>query len=239
MSLTRSSGQAATPLESCAVPAIQACRKLTATLGGGGESCDDCQSVVRCWRCDRRHLHEVRLIVGRIHRSRGPETIMHRAHTAARTAAWLLASALAIDCGEPTKPHASLTATVVSEPTPRSTASANGSPFWTGGFSVDVLVKNQSDVAAQIDMCGGPELEVESQPDVWTSAGVPMCALTEGTSGMIDVPPRGERQWSQPVYPPSSAVPLSPRRVRLLFRYWTVGTSGEADELRSTPFELN
>lgn len=163
---------------------------------------------------------------------------MHRAHTTARAAVWLVASTLAIDCSEPTKPHASLALTVVSEPTPRSTASANGSPFWTGGFSVDVLVKNESDLAAQISMCGGPELEVESQPDVWSSAGVPMCALSGGTSGIIDVPPRGERRWSQSVYPPSSAVQLSPGRVRLLFRYWTVGASGEADELRSAPFEL-
>jgi hypothetical protein len=162
---------------------------------------------------------------------------MYRAHIAVRAAAWLLASVLAIDCSEPTKPHASLALTVLSEPTPRSTASVNGSPFWTGGFSVDVLVKNESDVAAQINMCGGPELEVESQPDVWTSAGVPMCAAG-GTSGIIDVPPRGERQWNQSVYPPSSAVQLSPARVRLLLRYWTVGTWGSADELRSAPFEL-
>jgi hypothetical protein len=164
---------------------------------------------------------------------------MQRGHTAARAAAWLLASALAIDCSEPTKPHASLTATVVSEPIPRSTASANGSPFWTGGFSVDVLVKNQSDLAAQINMCGGPELEVESPPDGWTSAGVTMCALAGGASDIIDVPARGEVLRTQTVFPPSSSVKLSPGRVRLLFRYWTVGMWGEADELRSAPFELN
>src|SRR5689334_2698523 len=115
---------------------------------------------------------------------------MTRAPISARSiASWVLAGLAAAGCREPTKPHASITVELVSEPVPKSTASANGSPFWTGGFSVDVVARNPSDFAVKIGTCGGPEVEHESQPDVWTVVGVPMCASPGGSDfGIIDVP---------------------------------------------------
>src|SRR4029450_10313492 len=86
-----------------------------------------------------------------------------------RTVTWLLASAVALGCSEPTaQPHANLSVTVVSEPIPWSTASINGAPNWASGFSVDVVLRNQSAVASAEYLQCGPSLERESQPGTWT-----------------------------------------------------------------------
>jgi hypothetical protein len=159
---------------------------------------------------------------------------MHRAHTAARgIAAWLLAGLVATGCSEPTAPHASLSVAVVSDPIPGSTF-VGGAPNWNT-FSVDVVVRNESDVAAQLNPCG-PELEYESSAGEWIADASRMCAL--GGGGAIELPPRSERQWRETLVPPPQTATGSPARVRLLFLYFTVGVAGTADEARSGPIEL-
>ena len=162
---------------------------------------------------------------------------MQRAHISARgVAAWLLASAVAIDCSEPTEPpapRASLSVAVLSAPRPSST-SVDGAPNWNI-FSVDVVVKNQSNVAARIPGCG-PALEVESPAGGWTVVAEMLCAL--GAGDAIELPPMGERQWRPTIVMGSRSATTSPGRVRLLFRYHAVDPVGPLDEARSAPFEL-
>jgi hypothetical protein len=155
---------------------------------------------------------------------------MHRAHTAARgIAAWLLAGVVATGCSEPTaQPHASLSVEV-SEPIAGSTF-VGGAPNWAMGFTVDIVLKNQSDVGVKVDPCG-PALEHESQAGGWSSLWEPMCI--EGS--MIELPPKGERQLRQTSF---RVTTFPPERVRMLFRYWAVGQTGQADEARSGPIEL-
>jgi hypothetical protein len=157
---------------------------------------------------------------------------MHRAHVAARAAAWLAASVLAIDCSEPTKPHASLTVAVVSGPIPGSTL-VGGAPNWNT-FTVDVVVRNESDVAAQLNPCG-PQLEYQTPTGEWI-VDQQLCGLPGGI--IIEVAPRGERQFRETRIPPSRSVTGTPVRVRLMYQYFTPGVAGIADEARSEPFAL-
>ena len=163
---------------------------------------------------------------------------MSRSPTALpRTVTWLLASAVALGCSEPTaQPHANLSVTVVSEPIPWSTASINGAPNWAGGFSLDVLLRNQSTVASAEYLQCGPALERESQPGTWTRDVEPMCAL-EGTNPIV-VPPLGEVQLHSTIFGGYPVTTVAPGRFRLLYRYFTTGVAGTADEARSAPFEL-
>ncbi|HEX7977980.1 MAG TPA: hypothetical protein VF461_05220 [Gemmatimonadaceae bacterium] len=147
--------------------------------------------------------------------------------------AWLLAGVIATGCREPTAPHASLSVAVVSDPIPGSSF-VGGAPNWNT-FSVDVVVRNESDVAAEIAPCG-PQLEYESPAGEWIADASRMCAL--GGGGTIELPPRSERQWRETLVPPPLTVTGSPAHVRLLYWYATVGVSGLADEARSGPIEL-
>jgi hypothetical protein len=158
---------------------------------------------------------------------------MYRAPAAAHVAAWLVASVLAIDCSEPTKPHASLSVAVVSGPIPGSTF-VGGAPNWNT-FTVDVVVRNESDVAAQLNPCG-PRMEYQTPTGEWT-ADTQFCAAVGGI--IIELAPRSERQWREMRIPPSRSVTGTPVRVRLLYQYFTPGTAGVVDEARSEPIELN
>jgi len=135
-------------------------------------------------------------------------------------------------CTEPTAPRASLSVAVLSVPIPGS-AFVGGAPNWNT-FTVDVLVKNQSDAAAELDSCG-PEVEYETPTGQWV-ADTQMCSLQAGAR--IQLPPRSERQWRETHIPPSRSATGMPVRVRLLYRYFTVGVAGDADEVRSEPIEL-
>lgn len=121
---------------------------------------------------------------------------------------------------------------VVSAPSPASTSS-EGVPNWAI-FSVDVLVKNQSDVAVQIPGCG-PALERETQAGSWPIVVEMLCAL--GAGDAIELPPMSERQWRQTIAA-SRSDGISPGRYRLMFRYAAAGQVGSLDEARSVPFEL-
>jgi hypothetical protein len=158
---------------------------------------------------------------------------MRPAHTSARAiAGWLLASVIALGCSGATEPapRANLSVTVVSVP---DYYLIDGAPNQTT-FSVDILVKNESDVAVQIPGCG-PVLERESQPGSWTIVAQMLCAL--GAGDAIELSPRSERQWRQMIAA-SRSDPLSPGRYRLMFRYAAAGQAGALDEARSAPFEL-
>lgn len=148
----------------------------------------------------------------------------------------LLCSVAAIDCSKPTEPptpRATLSVAVVSAPSANST-SVDGAPNWNT-FSVDVVVKNQSNVAARIPGCG-PALEVESPAGTWTVVAEMLCAL--GAGDAIELSPMGERYWRPTIVMASRSATVSPGRVRLLFRYHAVGQVGALDEARSAPFEL-
>ncbi len=140
-------------------------------------------------------------------------------------------------CSEPTEPapRATLSVAVVSEPIPGpdSYYSIDGAPNWSS-FSVDVLVRNQSDVAVRLVGCG-PALERESQRGSWPIVTEMLCAL--GAGDAIELAPRSERQWRQTIAASRSDT-MSPGRYRLMFRYAAVGQVGLADEARSAPFEL-
>jgi hypothetical protein len=121
---------------------------------------------------------------------------------------------------------------VVSGPIPGSTF-VGGAPNWNT-FTVDVVVRNESDVVANPNPCG-PQVEYESTAGEWTE-DTQMCAAA--LLGDIELPPRSERQWRVTRNPPSRTGAASPLRVRLLYRYFTIGVAGSAGEARSEPFEL-
>jgi len=79
-------------------------------------------------------------------------------------------------------------------------------------------------------------LERESQPGTWTNVVEPMCAL-EGSDPIL-VPPLGEVQLHSTIFGGYPGMTVSPGRVRLLYRYFTTGVAGTADEARTAPFEL-
>jgi len=160
---------------------------------------------------------------------------MRPAHTfSCGLAAWLLASVIAVGCSEPTEPppRATLSVAVVGDPILGAASFASG-PGWTS-FAVDVLVKNESDVAVEIPGCG-PALEHESQAGSWPIVAEMLCAL--GAGDAIELPPRSERQWRQTIATSRSDA-LSPGRYRLMFRYAATGQVGPLDEARSAPFDL-
>jgi hypothetical protein len=159
---------------------------------------------------------------------------MRPAHTSScGLAAWLLASVIAVGCSEPTEPppRATLSVAVVGDPIPGATSFVGSG--WTS-FSVDVLVKNESDVAVQMPGCG-PAVERESQAGSWPIVAEMLCAL--GAGDAIELPPRSERQWRQTIAASRSDA-LAPGRYRLMFRYAATGQVGPLDEARSAPFEL-
>jgi hypothetical protein len=159
---------------------------------------------------------------------------MGRAHTTARAvAAWLLTGTIAAGCSEPTaQPRAKLSVAVVSEPIPGSTSNV---PSRWNTFSVDVLLKNQSDVAVKIPGCG-PTLERESPTGEWTAAARMICALGAGDDR--ELPPMGERQFRETIFTGSSSDGMFPGRFRLMYYYAAAAQAGKADEARSAPLEL-
>lgn len=167
---------------------------------------------------------------------------MRRAHTSARSiAAWLLVCASAAGCsattGEPTPPRADLSVAVLSEPIPAS-SSSEGVPNWAT-FSVDVLLKNPSDVVVRIPGCG-PALEQETQLGGWVVVSEKLCAL--GAGDAIELPPMSERRSSETLITTYARAAASqaatPGRYRLLYRFGAVGQVGALDSARSEPFEL-
>jgi hypothetical protein len=159
--------------------------------------------------------------------------MMHRPPISARrVVTWLLAGALSLGCSEPTAPHASLSVAVLSAPIPGSTF-VGGAPNWNT-VTVDVLVRNESDVVADLNPCG-PEVEYESPAGEWT-ADSKLCALVGGNA--IVLPPNSERQFRETFIPPSRSATGTPVRLRLLYLYFAAGVAGRADEARSAPFEL-
>jgi hypothetical protein len=156
---------------------------------------------------------------------------MHQAQISAPgIAAWLVVAMVATGCSEPTaQPHATLSV-AVSEPSPVATPFVDGTPNWGAGFSVDILLKNQSDVGVLVSPCG-PVLEHETQSGEWGSLSEQSCI----ENPMIELPPKGERPLGRSTF---RVTTRPPERVRVLFQYWAVGQTGEADEARSDPFEL-
>ena len=167
---------------------------------------------------------------------------MRRAHTSARgITAWLLACTVALGCSEPTRQptasRADLSVAVVSAPVPAS-SSSDGVPNWAI-FSVDVLLRNPSDVVVRMPGCG-PALEQETQLGTWTVVAEKLCAL--GAGDFLELPPGSERRSSETLitsYARSSwSGAAAGGRFRLLYRFAAVGQVGTLDEARSEPFEL-
>ena len=138
---------------------------------------------------------------------------------------------------EPTTPRADLSVAVVSEPVP-AFASTDGVPNWAI-FSVDVLLRNPSDVVVRMPGCG-PALEQETQLGTWTVVAEKMCAL--GGGDFVELAPGSERRSNETLvttYARSSwSGAAAGGRFRLLYRFAAVGQAGTLDEARSEPFEL-
>lgn len=102
-------------------------------------------------------------------------------------------------------------------------------------FTVDVRIRNESDVVVQIPGCG-PTLERESPTGEWIAMSRMICAL--GAGDLRELPPMSERIVHESVTAGSSSESTFPGRFRLMYLYAAAGQSGRADEARSAPFEL-
>jgi hypothetical protein len=145
-----------------------------------------------------------------------------------RFAAVLLLCCAAFGCQDATAPLGELT--VIGAPA----AVLASRPLGGWGFALDVTLKNASSSTIRLSGCG-PAVEREVTSGQWETAFEPMCALR--TSGDVELPPLTERFLRADLWGLSGQNgPAS--RYRLVYRYWTVGVWGQAQEARSAPFDL-
>ncbi|MFL5607306.1 MAG: hypothetical protein ACJ8AD_12730 [Gemmatimonadaceae bacterium] len=156
---------------------------------------------------------------------------MHRARTPVHViAAWLLASALAMSCREPTAPLGELAVTGAA-----AIVIATRAPY---GFTVDVTLRNPSPTTLRLGY-DGPTAERETATDQWEPVPAPYSDLM--TRPDVDLPPMSELSAHAAISLPPGLFPSGGKlagRYRLVYGYWTVGVFGELQLARSAPFEV-
>jgi hypothetical protein len=148
----------------------------------------------------------------------------------------LLLCSAALGCRDATAPLAELT--VAGTP-----AAVVATRSWEWGtFVVDVTLRNATSSAIRVFGCG-PAAEREVTSGRWETALEPFCALSGSVD--LDLPPGSERADRAVItgsLSPTAGPPLLGGvlggRYRLVYRYWTVGVWGQAQEARSAPFEV-
>jgi hypothetical protein len=139
-----------------------------------------------------------------------------------RLVAALLGCTIVIGCRETTAPPLGELAVTGTPATIRQ-------PLW-GQFAVDVTLRNVSASPIRVFGCG-PAAERETAGD-WDMLVEPMCALAGDD---FELEPMTERTVRANI---SALIPISPGRYRLVYRFWTVGVWGDAQEARSAPIEV-
>jgi hypothetical protein len=154
-----------------------------------------------------------------------------------RFVAVLLLCSAALGCRDGTAPLGELT--VAGAP---AAGIASRSSVW-GTFVVDVTLRNATSSAIRVGGCG-PAAEREVTSGHWETALEPICSLN-GPGGDVDLPP-GAEQSDHAVITGSLSAGAGPQllggvlagRYRLVYRYWTVGVWGQAQEARSAAFDV-